>query len=136
MTNYTQLFPVSKFIGFDSLLNDLNRLTKEADNYYPPFNIIKDNESDYTIELALAGFAKEDLSIEIDKNTLIVSGSVKQTETTQYLHKGISTKKFKRTFKLADYVEVGGADFKDGILVIKLYYVVPENLRPRVVTIN
>jgi molecular chaperone IbpA len=139
MTNYTSLFPTSKFIGFDNLLQELSSISKEAIDYYPPFNILKKAESDYIIELALAGFTKEQLDIQVKEKTVIITGSTAAKDDTtnvEYLYKGISTKKFKRTFKLADYVEIGGATFKDGILSVYLYHVVPERLQPKSIKID
>lgn len=135
MTGTTTLFPRSSFVGFDHLFNELDHVTRHANDHYPPHNILKTGETDYLIELAVAGFGKDELSIEVKDRTLTVTGE-HVSKGREYIHRGISTKKFKRTFRLSEHVEVHGADFKDGILSIDLKYVVPEALRPRKIEIG
>lgn len=129
-------FPRSHFIGFDHVWNEIERLSEMADNkLYPPHNVVKHDETTYTIELALAGYKDEELSIEVKDGILIVQG-VKGDEEREFLHKGISTKKFTRTFRLSEHVVVDGADFVDGLLVIDLKVVLPEEKRPRFIPIG
>ncbi|MCK9531817.1 MAG: Hsp20 family protein [Gammaproteobacteria bacterium] len=120
---------VPAFVGFDDLFdrvfgNDFgsrslaDRKSSLFDTAYPRYNIIK-NENGYTIELALAGFSKDDLSITVSHGILTVSGE-KQTQTTNFLHQGISSKSFTRTFDLNSNLEVGEVTFTDGILAITL----------------
>ena len=135
MTGVQSLFPRSSFVGFDHLLNELDHVAKHANDHYPPHNIIKTGETDYLIELAVAGFTKDELSIEVKDRTLTVSGD-HVSRGREFIHRGISTKKFKRTFRLSEHVHVNGADLKDGILSVELKYVVPEELRPRKITIG
>lgn len=123
-------------VGFDSLFNELeDRFFANSANggtTYPPYNIVKDGENKYQIELALAGFAREDIDIEVDQGDLVVSGSSESKEDERtYMHKGIAGRSFKRVFKLADHVEVRGAEMKNGILVVNLEKQVPEALKPR-----
>lgn len=123
-------------VGFDSLFNELeNRVFANSANggtTYPPYNIVKEGENKYQIELALAGFAREDIDIEVDQGDLVISGSSESTEDDRtYMHKGIAGRSFKRVFKLADHVEVRGAEMKNGILVVNLEKQIPEALKPR-----
>jgi molecular chaperone IbpA len=135
MTGMKQLFPRSSFVGFDHLFNELEFTAKHAQDHYPPHNIIKIGEEDYLIELAVAGFSCEGINVEVHQRTLTVTGEhVKKGR--EYVHRGISTKKFKRTFRLSENVQVHGADIQDGILAIELKYVIPEDQRPRKISIG
>ena len=129
------LFPRSSFVGFDHLFNELDYVAKHANDSYPPHNILKTGENDYLIELAVAGFHKDELTIEVKDRTLTVEGT-HVSKGREYIHRGISTKKFKRTFRLSEYVEVHGADLVDGILAIELKVVIPEEMRPRQIEIG
>lgn len=135
MTGIKTLFPRSSFVGFDHLFNELDYVAKHAQDHYPPHNILKTGETDYLIELALAGFEQDELSLEVKDRTLTVTGE-HQTKGREYIHRGISTKKFKRTFRLSEHVNVNGADFKNGILSVNLKYVIPEDQRPRKINIG
>jgi len=129
------LFPGAAFVGFDHLFNELDHATKHAHDHYPPHNVLKTGESDYLIELAVAGFAKEGIDIELHERTLTITGN-HVSKGREYVHRGISTKKFKRTFRLSEHVQVHGADIIDGILAIELKYVIPEDQRPRKINIG
>lgn len=129
------LFPRSAFVGFDHLLDELDRVAKQANDHYPPHNIVKTGEGEYLIELAIAGFHRDELSIEVKDRTLVVRGE-HVSKGREYIHRGISTKKFQRTFRLSEHVHVSGADIQDGILAIQLKYVIPEEMRPRVIPIG
>lgn len=132
----TSLFPRSSFVGFDHLLSELDHVARHANDHYPPHNILKCNgDTDYLIELAIAGFSREELSIEVKDRTLTIIGE-HESKGREYIHRGISTKKFKRTFRLSEHVQVHGADLKDGVLSVELKYVVPEELRPRKIQIG
>ena len=131
---------IHKFgVGFDSIFDEFNRVAALAgkDNY-PPYNIIKESDDAYIIELAIAGFKQDDIEIEMEKNVLTVK-SVESEEpkiVPEYLHKGISARSFTRSFTLADHVEVLGATMQDGILAIQLQRKVPEALQPRKIAIE
>jgi molecular chaperone IbpA len=129
------LFPRSSFVGFDHLFNELDHVARHANDSYPPHNILKTGENDYLIELAVAGFTKEELTIEVKDRTLTVEGS-HVSKGREYIHRGISTKKFKRTFRLSEYVQVHGADLVDGILAVELKVVIPDEMRPRKINIG
>jgi molecular chaperone IbpA len=135
MTGLTTLFPRSSFVGFDHLFTELDHVAKHANDHYPPHNIIKTGESDYLIELAVAGFSKDELTIEVKDRTLTVYGE-HVSRGREFIHRGISTKKFKRTFRLSEHVHVHGADIQDGILAIDLKYIVPDQMRPRNIPIG
>ena len=124
MTGVHSLFPRSSFVGFDHLFNELEHVTRHAQDHYPPHNILKTGDTDYLIELAVAGFSRGELNVEVKDRTLTVTGE-HESKGREYIHRGISTKKFKRTFRLSEHVNVNGADLVDGVLSIELKYVVP-----------
>lgn len=135
MTGTTTLFPRSTFVGFDHLFNELEYATRHAKDNYPPHNILKTGDQDYLIELAVAGFSRDELTVEVKDRTLTILGE-HESKGREYIHRGISTKKFKRTFRLSEHVHVHGADLVDGVLSIELKYIVPEELRPRKINIG
>ena len=133
---------IHKFgIGFDSIFADLNRLAQapRGDNY-PPYNIVKHDDDNYSIELALAGFKKEDISIEVDQQQLLIKSKLKDADQDivelEYLHKGISARHFERSFTLAEHVFVQDAKMTDGILKVILERQLPEELKPRTIDIS
>jgi molecular chaperone IbpA len=134
-TTVKQLFPRSAFVGFDHLFDELDRVARQADDKYPPHNIVKVNDTTYLVELAVAGFARDELDIEVNDRTLTVSGE-HVNRGREYIHKGISAKKFHRNFRLSEYVQVHGADLTDGILAIELKVVLPDEKRPRKIEIG
>lgn len=142
MTNLkaNTLFPRASFVGFDHLFQELDWVAKHATDTYPPHNIVKVSENDYLIDIAVAGFTMGDLEIEQDERTLTVKGEKVKTEFDDpeptFIHRGISQKKFKRVFRLSEYVFVDGASLKDGILSVKLKFELPEEKRPRKIDIT
>lgn len=130
-----QLFPRSAFVGFDSMFDELERISRNSNDSFPPHNIIKTGEDTYLIELAVAGFSESELELEVKDRILSVRGK-HSDRGREYVHKGISTKKFERQFRLSEYVEVTGADFENGLLAVKLEVVVPDSQRPRMIKIN
>ena len=134
MTIYDDVFGKSFpfAIGFDRTLQLLNRAEHWHDNSnYPPYNIVKIDAENFSIELAIAGFDKKDISITKEKETLLIEGS-KETlsEDTEYVHRGLSGRTFNRRFTLADDIIVKGADMKNGILSVSLERVIPEEDKP------
>ena len=124
------------FIGFDRVLDRMREATPGQNNY-PPYNIVKTDEDHYAIELALAGFKDDEISIEVKDGVLSVEGRKDEEETeTKYLHKGISARHFRRTFTLSDTIVVRDADFVNGILTIGLENVIPEEKKPRKIAIG
>jgi len=129
-------FPRSHFIGFDHVWSEIERLSDMADNkLYPPHNVVKHDDVNFTVELALAGYSKDDLTVEVKDGILVVTGD-KSSEEREYLHRGISSKKFTRTFRLSEHVVVSGADFVDGLLVIDLKVEIPKEKLPRAIPIG
>ena len=104
---------------------------------YPPYNIERLTENEYRITMAVAGFGKEDVKIEVKENTLSIRGEKKETDKERtFLHRGIASRAFERRFQLADHVEVRGADVKDGLLSVDLEREVPERLKSRMIEIG
>jgi molecular chaperone IbpA len=126
-------------VGFDSLMSMLDRVA-DFDNEattYPPYNIERLNENEYRITMAVAGFGKEDVEIEVKENTLSIRGEKKEADQERtFLHRGIASRAFERRFQLADHVEVRGANVKDGLLSIDLKLEVPARLKPRMIEIG
>lgn len=132
------LFPRPlNFIGFDNMFNELERLNSRNDTGYPPYNITKVTDEKTVIEIAVAGFSLTDLSIEEKDGTLAVAGEQSTKKSIiEYSHKGISSRKFKREFRLAEYTRVDKADLVDGILYLMLIRELPEEKKPRLIPIN
>jgi molecular chaperone IbpA len=126
-------------VGFDRMFDELSRTagTLNASNY-PPYNIIKETETIWKIEVAVAGFDESELDVEIVNNELVVTGAVNKENKVeaQYLHQGIAGRDFERTFALADNVEVKGASVKNGILTVTLEHIVPESAKPKKIAIT
>ena len=131
--NFGQFRPFT--IGFDKLFSDMERISNINDNF-PPYNVIKSSEDSYLIELAVAGFNKEELSIEYKDSILSVTGDNTTRQELEFVHKGISERNFVRTFKLAEYVEVSSAKLEDGILRVGLFKNVPEAMKPKKIDIS
>ena len=126
-------------VGFDRMFDELARTagTLNSSNY-PPYNIVRVAENEYEIEVAVAGFAEDELDVEMQNGELFVRGESKATDTRtgNYLHQGIAARDFTRTFALADNVEVKGASVKNGILTIKLEVFIPEAEKPKKIAIT
>ena len=123
-------------VGFDRHFQLLEELRNAAKPSYPPYNIIKvDDEENYLIEIAAAGFSKEDIEITSRGNQLTVSGN-KGSDDADYLHKGIASRNFEQNFVLADDVKVVDASMTDGVLTIHLEREIPEHKRPRTIQIK
>lgn len=133
----TTKFPHAKFIGFDDLFSEMDRFMNLSTPRFPFYNIIRTSETDYEIEMALAGYTKDEITIEAKNNLLTVRGDpVKEEEKPDYIHKGITKTSFSETFRLQDNVVVDDAVMKDGILSILLRVEVPEKEKPRLIQIN
>ncbi len=124
-------------VGFDRVFDQLERVRGDLEGRtqltkYPPYNIVKTSDDEFQIELALAGFSKEDLDVEVKENVLSVKGSKTEEDGKRsFVHKGIGGRSFERHFTLADHVEVVGGDLVDGILVVELKRVIPESELPK-----
>lgn len=122
------------FVGFDKVAEKLTAIAEQSTKLvqnYPPFNIKRTDDNTYVVELAVAGFAKQDLEIELDKDVLVVRGTNKsENDKDSFLYKGISTKDFVRSFGVADNIEVRNAEFINGLLRIWLEAITPEDRKP------
>jgi molecular chaperone IbpA len=123
------------FDEVDALLRDTT--TTKTQTQFPPHNIIKLDDSRYVVELAIAGFGKDEIDITVDDGRLTIKGNkANKDESIQYLHRGIGTRSFTKTLTVADTIEVRGAEFKDGILRIGLENIVPDHKKPRKIEIG
>lgn len=124
-------------IGFDRLVSLLDTVAGfEGESGFPPYNIERLGDNQYRITMALAGFDRDELKIEVKENTLTVSGEKKaDTRERSFLHRGIATRSFERRYQLADHVDIKGADYVNGLLHIDLVRNLPERLKPRTVAI-
>ena len=126
-------------IGFDrlaSLLDDMNGRAENVPNY-PPYNIIRVDEHNYRLTMAVAGFSDNDLFMEVDDNVLTVRGEKQAAkDSVEYLHHGIAARNFERQFSLEDYVQVEGAYLENGLLHIDLFRELPEAKKPKEITIT
>ena len=125
-------------VGIDRLFDSmLSRIDSTTSTNYPPYNIIKKDEDNYVIEIATAGFAEGEIDVQVNDGQLIVTGEKAEGEAeVNYLHQGIGTRKFVRTFQLAEYVEVKSATVENGILVVSLEREVPETMKPKSIAIT
>ena len=127
-------------VGFDRLFDMLeNSNTGQAQENYPPFDLIKLGDNEYRIELAVAGFKPDEIDITAQQNVLIVSGKKSEESGdrgSDYIYRGIATRSFERRFALADHIQVRGADLKDGLLAIELVREIPEAMKPRKIDIG
>ena len=133
MVRNTLNVPRSLFIGFDPILQELERIHtagRSQDNY-PPHNVVKVDDENFIIELAVAGFSEENISVEVKDGILLVKGQHDESEIREYAHKGISSRKFEKSFRLSEFVVIDGADLADGILVVYARVELPEEKRPR-----
>jgi len=124
-------------VGFDRLFDLLETGRSDASEGYPPFDIVKDGEDSYRITLAVAGFRPDEIEIVAQQNQLSVTGKkADEKQDAQFIHRGIATRSFERRFQLADFVQVGSANFQDGLLSITLQRVIPEAMKPRKIEIG
>jgi molecular chaperone IbpA len=124
-------------VGFDRLADLLDSATADSTNGYPPYNIERTDQNAYRVEIAVAGFKPEELSIEVKENLLTVQGrKPANDEARRYLHRGLAERNFERRFQLADYVVVTDASLSDGLLSISLVRELPEQLKPRQIEIK
>jgi molecular chaperone IbpA len=130
------LFNDPFFIGFNRELSRLNTAHKTNSQSYPPYDLLKLDEDTYRISLAIAGFTKEDINVLVDNGTLIIKGEIVEVTDAEVVHKGIAGRKFTRTFALGEYMEVTGADLKDGMLHINVDRIVPEEKKPKTIKIK
>ena len=122
-------------VGFDRLFDMLENSNIGGENY-PPFDLIKVDENRFRIEVAVAGFGKDDIEITSQENQLLIRGQKSDENGSNYVHRGIANRSFERRFALADHIQVRGADLRDGMLAIELEREIPEAMKPRKIEIG
>jgi len=136
----TTTWPRSAFIGFDRVFEELERArngnSTYTNNAYPPHNVIRIDDDNYEIELAVAGFDESDLEVTYKDNVLSIEGNKDSREQAEYVHQGISNRKFTKTFNLSEHIEIRGADLVNGILSVRLERVIPEDQKPQIIKIG
>ena len=130
-------------VGFDSIFEEFDRMLESPERYnsnYPPYNIHKLSDNDYKIEVALAGFSKEDIELELKDSTLTIRNKTKEKvindENNGVIHKGISTRQFERSFTISEDIKVKNAELKNGLLNIDLERIIPDEKKTRLIDIN
>ena len=135
-TNFAMdLFNDPFFIGFNRELGRLNTAHKTNSQSYPPYDLLKLDEDTFRLSIAVAGFSKEHINVSVDNGRLIIQGEIIEVTDAEVVHKGIATRKFVRSFALGEYMEVSSAELKDGMLHIDVVRNVPEEKKPKSITI-
>ena len=134
--NFNKLTPYA--VGYDRIFDHLSRYVDNntTSTGFPPYNIRKEGDYNYTIEMALAGFGKKDIEVEVTEGTLSVRSVKENAEDDSTVYRGISYRKFDRKFTVADDVVVNGGSLENGMLTIDLERVVPEEKKPRLITVK
>ena len=134
--NFNQLTPYA--VGFDRVFDQLNRYVDNnaTSTGFPPYNIRKEGDYNYVIEMALAGFGKKDIEVEVADGTLSIRSVKENNEDDSTVYRGISSRRFERKFTMADDIVVNDAKLENGMLLIHLEHVVPEEKKPRLVEIK
>jgi molecular chaperone IbpA len=125
-------------IGFDQMFDQMERrFANSVSNNYPPHNILRLDENEYAIQIAVTGFEKSEISVTVENNVLVIKGESMNTDyaTEQYLHRGLATRDFVKEFPLAEHIEVVGAETKNGMLIIRLIRNIPESAKPKIIDI-
>lgn len=125
-------------IGFDTMFDSFERrLGAQIQTNYPPHNILRLADNEYAIQLAVTGFEKNEISVTVENNVLIIKGESMTTEypAEQYLHRGLATRDFSKEFPLAEHIEVAGAEIRNGMLIVKLIRNIPESAKPKVIDV-
>ena len=123
-------------VGFDDIFDQLSTLSSYDTSNYPPYNIKKVDKEKYQLEMALAGFTKTDVIVEVKENTLTISGKVSDKDTDTFVHRGIAQRSFKRQWTLAEHLEVTNAVLKDGVLKVDMKLNLPEEKKPKTITVK
>ncbi len=127
MNTRLSLFDSPLFLGFDQFEKTIDQMRKSGAEGYPPYNIEQISENGLRITLAVAGFSMEDLDIQVENNKLVIKGKQREEEGRVYIHRGIASRQFLRSFILAEGVEVDEAALDNGLLHIELSQVIPES---------
>ena len=141
LSAWNSLRPFS--VGFDSIFDEFDRVLESTERHnsnYPPYNIHKINENEFKIEVALAGYSKDDIELELKDNTLTVRNKQKEKivneNTNGMIHKGISTRQFERAFTISEDIKVKNAELKNGLLNIDLERIIPDEKKARLISIG
>ena len=119
-------------VGFDSIFDRFFDMDLTRDTGYPPYNIRKIDETQYVIEIALAGFSKEDIEVATEQNILTIRSYPKEKEAVKYTHKGIANRSFSKSWQLGEDTEVENVDYKDGMLTVTIQKIVPEEKQKKI----
>jgi len=131
------LFKDPFFIGIDRELNRFRNASEmAAKQSYPPYNLIKIDDDNYMLTLAVAGFTKKEVEVTLNNGTLTITGVISEDDDHEYLHKGIALRKFTRTFALGEYMEVVSAEMDNGMLYVSVRREIPEEKKPKQITIK
>ena len=123
-------------VGFDNIFDQLSTLSQYEIPNYPPYNIKKMDKENYQLEMALAGFSKNDIDVEVKENTLTISAKSSDKEDESFVHRGIAQRAFKRQWTLMEHLEVSDAKFVDGILIVDMKHNLPEEKKPKTIKIK
>lgn len=127
-------------LGFDTLFDNFEkRFANQVHTNYPPHNVVKFDDDTYEVQVAVTGFDPTEITVQVDQNELVIKGSAVAADdnvTVTYLHRGLASRDFTKAFTLADHMEVGEARIKNGVLKVALKRIVPEALKPRILTIT
>mgnify|MGYP003110901298 FL=1 len=123
-------------VGFDNIFDQLSTLSHYETPNYPPYNIKKIDKENYQLEMALAGFSKEDIDVEVKESILTISAKTSEKDDDNFVHRGIAQRAFKRQWTLAEHLEVDNATFKDGVLIVDMKLNLPEEKKPKTIKIK
>lgn len=119
-------------IGLEDWMRRLDNAFEAGDVNYPPYNLVKETDTRYRLELAIAGFSKDDVEVTTESNKLTVEGKQKDADTAEYVYRGLASRDFTRTWTLSDDVEVDEVDFTNGLLTVRLNKIVPDHQKRKV----
>ena len=119
-------------IGLEDWMRRLDNAFEAGDVNYPPYNLVKETDTRYRLELAIAGFSKDDVEVTTESNKLTVEGKQKDADTSEYVYRGLASRDFTRTWTLSDDVEVNEVDFTNGLLTVRLNKIIPEHQKRKV----
>ena len=130
------LFKDPFFIGFNRELERFHSLSKVNNTAFPPYDLLKLDEDNYQLSLAVAGFTKDDLTVSIEDGSLWITGQITEVTDAEIVHKGIAGRKFTRIFELSEYMEVSSVELKDGMLHILIIRNLPKEKQPKILKIK
>jgi molecular chaperone IbpA len=137
VTNFAMdLFKDPFFIGFNRELERFNSLSKVNNTAFPPYDLLKLDEDNYQLSLAVAGFTRDNLTVSIEDGSLWITGEIKEVIDAEVVHKGIAARKFTRIFELSEYMEVSNVELKDGMLHINVVRNIPKEKQPKIIKIK